>query len=142
MPTESSSSRRDFLQGRSLGATLGEIAREVHGVGQAVRDALEGPLVTYGRDAMACRFSVMLDSANRHDAEASSAALDEVDRLETQMSVYRDDSELALVNRKAAEVPVAVERNLFNLLERAFKLSRETGGAFDVTAGPLVRCSR
>lgn len=140
MPIESSSSRRDFLQGRSLGATLGEIAREVHEVGQSVRDALEESLVTYGRDAMACRFSVMLDSANRQGAEAASAALDEVDRLEAQMSVYRDDSELAHVNHTAAAGPVAVERNLFNLLTRAFELSRETGGAFDVTAGPLVRC--
>jgi thiamine biosynthesis lipoprotein len=89
---------------------------------------------------MACRFSVIVDTANRRFAPAAIEALDEVDRLETQLSVYRDDSELARLNRTAAAGPVAVERRLVDLLARAFELSRATDGAFDVTAGPLVRC--
>jgi thiamine biosynthesis lipoprotein len=63
-----------------------------------------------------------------------------VDRLEAQMTVYCDDSELAALNRAAFHRPVADEPRLFELFERAQRLSRETGGAFDITASPLVRC--
>ena len=39
--------------------------------------------------------------------------------------------------RRPTWVPVEVERGLFGLLEVAVGLSRETDGAYDVTAGAL-----
>jgi thiamine biosynthesis lipoprotein len=39
----------------------------------------------------------------------------------------------------AALHPVAVEPQLFALLQRAMELFRETNGAFDITAGPLAK---
>ena len=63
------------------------------------------------------------------------AAFAEVDRI---MSDYRDDSELAHVNREAARGPVRVSEPLFRVLQAADFVSRESGGAFDVTVGPLV----
>lgn len=89
---------------------------------------------------MACRFVVLLNPSDRRLTHAAGEALDEVDRLEDQMTVYRDDSELAALNRTAFDRPVPVERRLFELLERAVQLNRETEGAFDITASPLVRC--
>jgi FAD:protein FMN transferase len=62
-----------------------------------------------------------------------------IDRLEEQLSIYRDDSEIKRINERAAAEPVRVERLLFRLLERCRALSQETAGAFDITAGPLVR---
>ena len=65
-------------------------------------------------------------------------ALDEVDRLEAQMTVYREDSELSRLNRTASLAPVAVEERLYDLLRFACAIGDETGGAFDITAGPLI----
>jgi thiamine biosynthesis lipoprotein ApbE len=67
--------------------------------------------------------------------EEAFAAFAEVDRL---MSNYRDDSELAHVNRNAARGPVRVSEPLFRVLEAANLISRQSSGAFDVTVGPLV----
>ena len=64
---------------------------------------------------------------------------EEIDRLEGQMSIYRPKSELSVINRTAAARSVCVEPKLFALLVNAVDHSQSTGGAFDVTAGPLMK---
>jgi FAD:protein FMN transferase len=63
-------------------------------------------------------------------------AMAEVDRL---MSNYRDDSELSRINRDAAYNSIAVSDPMFSVLDAAQRISERSGGAFDVTVGPLVR---
>jgi thiamine biosynthesis lipoprotein len=90
---------------------------------------------------MATRFEVVLHGENPVSLRAAGEeALDEIERLEGQLSLFRPTSELARVNRQAAEQPVRVSPPVFRLLERAQGLARETSGAFDPTVGPLVRC--
>ncbi len=74
-------------------------------------------------------------AAREAAVEDAFAAFAEVDRL---MSNYRDDSELAHVNREAARGPVRVSEPLFRVLEAAEFVSQRSDGAFDVTVGPLV----
>jgi thiamine biosynthesis lipoprotein len=95
-------------------------------------------LLTVSRRAMACNFEVHLPAATRGaGTEAALAALDLVDDLEAQMTVYRETSDVLEINRLAAFRPVEVEERLFDLLQRAIRISQETGGAFDVTSNPL-----
>src|SRR5262249_37579752 len=106
----------------------------------AAHPSPSGYWVHVAREAMACRFEVTLPATVPGGIAAASFALDEVDRLEAQLTVYRDDSEVSGINRKAADGPVAVERGLFELLWLSKQLHRETEGAFDISAGPLIRC--
>ena len=76
------------------------------------------------------------ESIRRAAIDEAFGAFVEVDRL---MSNYRDDSELARVNRDAARAAVAVGEPLFRVLEAAHRVSEASGGAFDVTVGPLVK---
>lgn len=133
-------SRREFLSGRALRDELEHAASQV---GQQLLP--EAPLVPeagttirLGKTAMACNFDVILNPGSGHQLAAASEALDLVDRLEDQMTVYRPHSELSDINRLAAEQPAAVEPQLFELLCRAERLSLDTEGAFDPTSGPLV----
>jgi FAD:protein FMN transferase len=71
---------------------------------------------------------------------AGEQALDEVERLEERLSHYRADSEICDLNLRAAYEAVLLEPSLFRLLTRTIELSEATGGAFDPTAGPLIRC--
>jgi len=59
-------------------------------------------------------------------------------RIESLMSYHRPDSELNRVNRHAAERPVPVNPLTFEVLQQAVYFSELSGGAFDVTVGPLV----
>jgi thiamine biosynthesis lipoprotein len=92
------------------------------------------------RVAMACRFEVTLPLEDQAGVSEARQALNEVDRLEDQLTIFRESSEVSIINRRAAEGPVRVEESLFSLLLLCRELCRETGGAFDITSGPLSRC--
>src|SRR5262245_45162263 len=92
------------------------------------------------RPAMACRFEVTLPLDDQAGVRLARRALDEVDKLEQQLTIFRESSEVSLINRRAAEGRMRVEESLFSLLLLCQELCRETGGAFDITSGPLSRC--
>lgn len=89
---------------------------------------------------MACKFEVTLPSSEENGVSLADEALDEVARIEQQLSVFRVDSEVSKLNREAAVAPVKVDRSLYELLSLCKELHRDTEGAFDVTSGPLTRC--
>jgi thiamine biosynthesis lipoprotein len=70
----------------------------------------------------------------------SEALLEEVERLEEMLSFYRDSSDLTDLNARAAWEDVPVDPRFFTFLQQAAELHRATGGAFDPTIGPLLRC--
>jgi FAD:protein FMN transferase len=97
--------------------------------------------VAVARNAMATRFEILLFGENVVALRAAGEeALDEIERLEGQLSLYRPSSELSNINACAATRSVRVEPKLFRLLQRAQRWSVETGGAFDVTIAPLMKC--
>jgi FAD:protein FMN transferase len=90
---------------------------------------------------MGTEFQVILAGSDREHLEAAgNEALDQVERLEERLSHYRPESEICDLNLRAPYGPVRMEPGLFRLIARAVALSEATGGAFDCTAGPLVRC--
>lgn len=90
---------------------------------------------------MATRFEIVLHGRNPVALRAAGEeALNEIERIEALLSLYRGTSEIAHVNARAAHEPVRISPEVFRLLEQASQLSAETEGAFDVTIAPLVRC--
>ena len=92
------------------------------------------------RTAMACRFEVTLPIGDRAGITVATSALDQIDKLEAQLSVFKESSEVSFINREAATRAVPVEHSLFDLLSLCKSLYHETERAFDVTVGPLTRC--
>jgi thiamine biosynthesis lipoprotein len=134
--------RRRFISGKAAADAARDAVR-----GAAPEDAESRPtgetsggeyLVQVGRRAMACEFSIYFDAGKySQGTEAAGKALDLVERLEAVMTVFRRDSALNRINRRAADKAVKVKPDLFGLLGRAVELCRQTGGAFDITSGPL-----
>lgn len=92
---------------------------------------------------MGVRTRVVLYAPNAAAAEeGAAAAFDEIGRLEQIMSDYRWDSELSAVCVAAGDAAVVVSEDLFAVLSAAQRMASETDGAFDVTAGPVVRLWR
>jgi thiamine biosynthesis lipoprotein len=99
-------------------------------------------MLTLACAAMRTRFEIVLaDDADPARLQAAAdEVFDEIARVEEQLSAYRATSELWELNEWAADGPVRTDPRLFRFLERAATLSHVTGGAFDLTVGPLLRC--
>lgn len=69
-------------------------------------------------------------------------AFDRVAELNGVFSDYLIDSELSRLSRAPADTEVLVSEALLDILLQAEELHRRSGGAFDVTVGPMVRLWR
>ncbi len=141
MDGPSGSSRRDFLTGRAIGRSIEEtgdkIAEELL-VEAGTATPVGSETVRLGKQAMACDFAVILNPGQPGAIKPASDALDVIDELEDQLSIYRNHSELSRLNHNASTAAVVVESKLYQLLKRAQGISQDTGGGFDPTAGPVV----
>jgi thiamine biosynthesis lipoprotein len=91
-------------------------------------------------DAMGSTYTVVLYGTDRVAMEAAAdAALDEARRLDDLLSNYKPSSEWSRVNRHAAEGPVRISEELFQLLADCQEYSRRSEGAFDISVGPLMK---
>ncbi len=74
--------------------------------------------------------------------DAFRAAFDRIRNLDRILSDYRPDSELNQITTGTAGRAVRVSEDLFAVLAASQDLAEATGGAFDVTQGPVVRLWR
>ena len=92
---------------------------------------------------MGVQARIVLYAPDRAAAErGATAAFDRIAALDATMSDYRRDSELMRLAGRSGAGPVPVSADLFHVLHRAGQLARLSGGAFDITAGPLVQLWR
>jgi thiamine biosynthesis lipoprotein len=64
---------------------------------------------------------------------AMSAVMDEMHRIDASMSPYKPESELSRINREAAQKPVVISKEMFDLISRSIDFSKLSDGAFDIT---------
>ncbi|HSW47282.1 MAG TPA: FAD:protein FMN transferase [Phycisphaerae bacterium] len=134
-------SRRSFLTTRGLGASAGGMLGLLVGDRSVPACGVLPPRleVCYSRRAMACEFSVFLPPTVPCGMNAADAALDDIQALEAILTVYSTTSLMSYVNQNGFPGPVRTDGRIFHLLQRAAELTALTDGAFDVSAGALVR---
>lgn len=133
--------RRDFLSPGHLLHSAGQVVSCLDpGLSGLVSNPVdEIALVRLARNAMATKFEAVFPFGTPDVIPIGTSALDQIDQLESQLTVYRDTSEVSRMNRLAAYHPTVLEEGLFGLIDLAKKLSEETSGAFDISAGQLIR---
>ena len=98
----------------------------------------ESALLAVRRRAMNDDFEVAFSRLDfPQGTEAALDALDEVERIEQQLSLFRFDSQIHYVNLTAHEKPVRLDKGLFDLVVLCLQLAEETEGAVDITSGAL-----
>ena len=98
----------------------------------------ESALLAVRRRAMNDDFEVAFSRRDfPQGTEAALDALDEVERIERQLSIFRFDSRIQYVNLTAHESPVHLDKELFELIALCTRLAKETDGAVDITSGAL-----
>lgn len=83
---------------------------------------------------MGCKFEITVVAENDSLGNGYiKLASDEITRIEKIISSWDNHSQTTLINNNAGIKTVKVSDELFNLIERALKVSKLTDGAFDIT---------
>ena len=85
-------------------------------------------------DLMGTRVSVELwhDDETR-GRELVNEVMEDYRRIDREMSTYKPESEISLVNAHAAEQPMVISAELYSMIDRSLQLSVASHGAFDIT---------
>jgi len=97
----------------------------------------------FSHEAMATTFELLIvHEDERYARQAATAAFDQVDRLESEMSRYRENSDVTRINNLPANQPLQLGLDTFECIKVAKRVYIETNGAFDITIGTLLKCWR
>lgn len=89
---------------------------------------------------MGSRFDfTVVASDSIHADQYINLAVDEITRIEELISSWDDNSQTSAINRYAGIEPVKVDIELFDLIERAIRISILTDGAFDISYASMDR---
>ncbi|MEI7065344.1 FAD:protein FMN transferase ApbE [Dickeya chrysanthemi] len=105
---------------------------------EAVVDAAR-PFTTFEGKTMGTFYSVKISGAL---PESSRQLQQEIDALleqaNNEISTYRTDSVLSRFNQYAGAQPQPISNGMADIILAAQRIGRATGGAMDITVGPLV----
>ncbi|MDB5012647.1 MAG: thiamine biosynthesis protein ApbE [Daejeonella sp.] len=65
------------------------------------------------------------------------SAINEIKRIEEQLSTFKETSQVNNINNYAGRQPVKVDNEVIQLIQRSIKISDLTQGAFDITYGSI-----
>ncbi len=97
----------------------------------------------FSHEAMATTYEIIIVHEDEQYArQAAAAAFDEVDRLETELSRFIQNSDISGINSLPANKPMQLGLDSFACLQISVRIHAETGGAFDITIGSIFKCWR
>jgi len=95
----------------------------------------------FGHEAMATVFEILiLGKKRQYAAQAAQAAFAEIDRLEKELSRFVENSDVARINNAQVNDELTIGLETFQCLQTAKRVCEQTGGAFDITVGSLMKC--
>ncbi|MGB9340239.1 MAG: FAD:protein FMN transferase [Polyangiales bacterium] len=94
-------------------------------------------LLSRTRPLMSTVFRIQVDSAPANAEMAIRHAFEEIERLETVLSEWRDDSDIAKVNSLAGNKPVKVGADALRVIDAGMDVSMWSRGAFDLSWASL-----
>ena len=88
---------------------------------------------------MGSRFVITAIAENGDIAiDAINKGIAEIKRIEGLISSWDPSTQTSLINRNAGKTPVVVDQELFDLINRAKKISELTNGAFDISFASMA----
>ncbi|PTQ93997.1 thiamine biosynthesis lipoprotein [Mucilaginibacter yixingensis] len=89
---------------------------------------------------MGGRFEITIVAKDSLTAEQNiDTCIKEISRIEYLISDWKPQTQVSEVNRNAGIKPVKVNREVFELTQRALKLSKATDGAFDISFAAMEK---
>jgi FAD:protein FMN transferase len=130
--------RRDFAL-RSVGKLAEDICAPLEQSEGLETNNVSCTLLRFGRRLMASQFEIVLPFGTSEATAHARAAFELLEGLEQRLTVYRPSSPISRLNRIASSAAVPLEDDLFELFSLAERINRDTEGAFDISAGCLIK---
>ena len=93
----------------------------------------------FRHDAMAAPFEIIIAGETAEYArQAADAAFLMIDRIEGELSRFKEHSDVSQINHLRPGEMIRIGYRTFGCLRIAAQVHADTGGAFDVTIGPLI----
>ena len=92
----------------------------------------------FGGSTMGSTYTVRLKAYETDGPALRAAVQAALDAVDDRMSMFSSDSELSAFNRARVGAAVRLSEPLYEVMATADRVSRQSGGAFDVTVAPLV----
>jgi thiamine biosynthesis lipoprotein len=133
--------RRDFLHPQHVARQAGSLSAALRDLTMSADTAArsEIPLLRATCRAMATKFEIILPFGTPRAQAIFEDVFAEIHRLESQLTVYSETSEVSRLNRWAPFAEVQVEAGLFELLRLSKEIWARTERAFDPSAGKLIK---
>ena len=98
---------------------------------------------SFRHQAMNTEFTIYVTGESEsYAAGVCAQAFDDLDQLERELSRFIDSSDISRLNHLDAGEEIDIGMAAYDCLHLARELWRETGGAFDITIGPLFHIWR
>jgi thiamine biosynthesis lipoprotein len=95
---------------------------------------------TFSHMAMATVFEIFISGQNAdYAAQAAQAAFHHLDRLEQELSRFIENSDISRINSLKRDQSTIIGDDAFQCLQACNHFFLETGGAFNISAGPLIK---
>lgn len=108
------------------------------GCTQPVPSQASEAVTTRSRESMATYVTISVAAPESPAVIAAiDAGLDEVDRLNSVLSEWRDGTDISKVNAAAGKTPVAVGPDAYATVAEGLEIGKASEGAFDITVGAL-----
>ena len=102
-----------------------------------VASSSSSPLLSRTRPLMSTVFRIQVDSSPENAEKVIRDAFREIERLETVLSEWRDDSDIAKVNSLAGKRAVKVGEDTLRVVDAGLDVSMWSRGAFDLSWAAL-----
>ncbi len=100
-------------------------------------DDAQEPLLSRTRPLMSTVFQIQVDSPPDNAENVIRQAFEEIERLETVLSEWRDGSDVSKINGSAGKNPVKVSGDTLRVVDAGMDVSRWSRGAFDLSWAAL-----
>jgi len=104
---------------------------------EAASNEATPPLLTRTRPLMSTVFRIQVDSPPDNAENVIRQAFAEIERLESVLSEWRDDSDISKVNSLAGKKPVKVGADALRVVDAGMDVSMWSRGAFDLSWAAL-----
>ena len=102
-----------------------------------IASTLPSPLLSRTRPLMSTVFRIQVDAPPENAETLMREAFQEIERLETVLSEWRDDSDISKVNALAGKKSVRVSDDTLRVIDAGVDVSMWSRGAFDLSWAAL-----